>query len=700
MIITSHGFPAVNILHSINNSYKCTDRVYLFSQAEGDCNLYLQKLYWERDLNGQCDPPMFTLPRRNIMLLRQDLADVDRVNPITSVHSTRSLVYNHDGYIIGEHLFNGFHLELYSGSTYDGGDSRVSLPRVPRDFDNLAFYKFLLLQPYFAPHSIRIRIGNRNLISTDLENFDVKTAPALRLRFGEPRQVHAVLFYRTYWGRRIEEVWQWNSRTCGEVNSDKHSLQLLHLPEYSDTYEKIFDLADVQNYTEPGENVPSQDDPTVRPFEHDCEYRGGVPCVVNLDSSVSTKELFFRWTGYLTHFQLLDSPIIQPQYWTLADNEPMEFNWQHLAEKILLASPAMANSIVDFSRVKIESLGDISTGIRFRHPVKAGRENSYGSTDNPYGGIDYYTAEPIGFAMEGYLGDIWRLRGVRANSDAYSSDYEGDHWLYGKNIYEHRNPNGTLAWAERDAGDNLGYVVNKLLLRWYYIPETNMWRSNHTRLSTPDQLRLLVVLPRAELVRGCINPMSNPATFNKPMFTEDGANWGQYVFHPGLYQHYNVPWRVLIEGRADNRSQTPWELMDEFTLEHFSARSHTYFSYPKRVQYIRITVQDWYGSSLMEDMKKDYVYPYAGTDSYRSLSGHYGKYSAVVPSASDLAIYHSQDNLGTLMLSSGYAALRREWERWKADPLRDGQSRTFQSFWKGIYIPPFLFFGDNGEGVQ
>ena len=689
MIITPHGFSAVNILHAVNNSYKCTDRVYMFARAEEDCNLYLQRLYWERELNDTYEAPVFVVPQKNIMLIRQDLADVDRVNPPPNTWQVPTLLYNHDGYAMDDPIFRDFQLVRYSGS----GRSYAVCPTFPNDTESPAFHKFLLIQPYFSPNSVRLRAGNANLIPADLEHFDIQTTPALRLRFGEPRQVHAVLFYRTYWGRQREYVERgWNNWLCEEQDNSNHSIQLLQLPEHSDTYEKMFDLNEVQGYTEPGEGAALNEDITVYPL--DCEYRGGVPCVVNLPSPISAKELFFRWTGYLTHFQLLDSPIITPEYWTLADNEHMEFNWRHLAERILLSNPSLANSIVDFSRVKIESLGDISTGIRFRHPVKAGT-----ASNNPYSSLDYYTAEPVGYDVsDEQLGDIWRLRGVRPNPNPdYSSDYS-THWLYGTNIYEHRNPNGSLAWVERDAGDNMGYVINKLLMRWYYDAETNTWRSNYTRRSTAEQLRLLVVLPRAELVRGCINPMSNPATFNKPAFLQNPEAFDppQYRFNLGLYQDYNVPWRVLIEGRADDRTRTPWELMDEFTLEHFSARAHTYFSYPRHVRYIRITIQDWYGNSLMEDMKKDYVYPMFDTD-YRPLVGHYGKHSASAPPARDLVLHDSQDNISTLMERSDRVGLRQMWEEWRNDPLREGQNRTFQSLWKGIYIPPFLFFGDNGE---
>ena len=35
----------------------------------------------------------------------------------------------------------------------------------------------------------------------------------------------------------------------------------------------------------------------------------------------------------MTHFQLLDAPIIRPQSWTLADNPDMTFDWYYLVDK-------------------------------------------------------------------------------------------------------------------------------------------------------------------------------------------------------------------------------------------------------------------------------------------------------------------------------------------------------------------------------
>jgi len=86
----------------------------------------------------------------------------------------------------------------------------------------------------------------------------------------------------------------------------------------------------------------------------------------------------------------------------------------------------------------------------------------------------------------------------------------------------------------------------------------------------------------------------------------------------------------------------------------------------------------------MDDMKSDYVYNDPGTQ-HKTTLGHYGKYSAVEPDARSLVLHHSPHNIGTMMESGDYTALQAEWQMWK--------DRTIQSLWKGIYIPPLLFFG-------
>jgi hypothetical protein len=170
----------------------------------------------------------------------------------------------------------------------------------------------------------------------------------------------------------------------------------------------------------------------------------------------------------------------------------------------------------------------------------------------------------------------------------------------------------------------------------------------------------------------------------------------RFQFYPGLYEEYLVPWHVLIEGRKDDHPLTKWELMDEYTLEHFSARAHVYFSYPRQVKFIRITVQDWYGSTMMEDIRKDWFYPFPNGD--RNVAGdHWGEYSNLyanrtVRMGNNYTVGRCLDELPVMPVSGttpDFRGAREEWQKWR--------QRTIQSLWKEIYIPPFLFFGDNGE---
>ncbi|MCL2005073.1 MAG: hypothetical protein FWG73_02810 [Planctomycetaceae bacterium] len=88
MIISPEGLAITNVLHAVNNSYKCTNRVYMFSQTEEDCNLYIKKLYWERDPESDYEAPVFPFPRDSIMLIRQDLTSI-----LANAHmSTRAIL--------------------------------------------------------------------------------------------------------------------------------------------------------------------------------------------------------------------------------------------------------------------------------------------------------------------------------------------------------------------------------------------------------------------------------------------------------------------------------------------------------------------------------------------------------------------------------------------------------------------------------
>ena len=176
-----------------------------------------------------------------------------------------------------------------------------------------------------------------------------------------------------------------------------------------------------------------------------------------------------------------------------------------------------------------------------------------------------------------------------------------------------------------------------------------------------------------------------------------------FRFDPGVYEDYLVPHRVLIEGRADNNAKTKWELMDEFTLEHFSARAYEYFSYPRYVKYIRITIQDWYGNTLLDDMRNDYFHFFSGETWQNPVAGrHYNAHSSiyanyVVRRGDDYTIGRCLDELPTTPIfltwsntaEANFLPAREEWQKWK--------NRTIQSLWKSVYIPPFVFFGDNGE---
>jgi hypothetical protein len=198
--------------------------------------------------------------------------------------------------------------------------------------------------------------------------------------------------------------------------------------------------------------------------------------------------------------------------------------------------------------------------------------------------------------------------------------------------------------------------------------------------------------------------MSVPATSNKPVFWAN-TQINNFRFYPGLYDDYLVPGRVLIEGRRDMQPLTPWELMDEYTLEHFSARAHVYFSYPREVRFIRITVQDWYGTTLMSDMRKDwFMVSHADVNALeRRRADHWGVHSSThafraTVLGQDYTVGRCMDEL-VMTPTVGVASItpivpdflnaRLEWAKWNA--------RTMQSIWKQIYIPPFLFFAPNGE---
>jgi hypothetical protein len=108
--------------------------------------------------------------------------------------------------------------------------------------------------------------------------------------------------------------------------------------------------------------------------------------------------------------------------------------------------------------------------------------------------------------------------------------------------------------------------------------------------------------------------------------------------------------------------------------------------YPRHVKFIRITIQDWYGNTFLEDMRDDFIYQQAGL---QQAGMHYDRYSAVAPHAFDIVCRGDKGNIGSFLKDPlmEYDGLRAEWILWG--------ERTIQSIWKGIYIPPFLFFGNN-----
>ena len=170
-----------------------------------------------------------------------------------------------------------------------------------------------------------------------------------------------------------------------------------------------------------------------------------------------------------------------------------------------------------------------------------------------------------------------------------------------------------------------------------------------------------------------------------------------FKFDPKLFDEYLVPWHILVEGRRDDKPVTKWEFMDEFTLEHFSARAHAYFSYPKEVKFIRLTIQDWYGTTLMDDVRKDWFYPMPSGSGESPPSYHWGEYSHLyaghtVRKGYDYTVGRCLDESPMTQVQGmtlDFQAAHEEWKQWKA--------KVMQSLWKSIYIPPFLFFGANGE---
>ena len=621
MIISPNALTTVNVLHAVNNSYKCTDQVYLLSRSKDDCNLYLRRLYWERDPNDTYIPPDFSTSKQGILLIRDDLVSAECLEecptPTSDNVVNRAFVrHNQNGYCFGGEIIDSVIRQTTAGVLPLLRPTGVS-PSNAEDLHELSWFR--LTRPYIQNRDLRMFISFfSNLINTaltvdNLRDLDILTAYAQRLQFGDERKVCAVLYYKP----------------AGTV------VQLMTLPQFSGTYDLVFDDRTAKDYKEPS--------------------GVSVPCFVNLDRPVTAKELFLRWTGNLSHIQVLDTPIIRYGSWEFADEST--FDWDFLAERstyVPLYGPDESGTTdAPDTTIKYGFTGGLETGIRFEHPLD----------DSLYSGLNYYSSFEVS-------SDVWELRNFQCNPTS----------AYRANLEEHIIPKDTdgteLSWVIRPTDDNRAYMANKSLLHGYHSWETGGWRSNHRQPSTPNQLRFLVTFPQVQFIRGCFNPVSDVAvTEGKPYFYKEGSI---YRFEPGLYGNYLVPWHVLIEGRPDLKFKTKFQLIDEYTLEHFRADTHTHFSYQMPVKQLRITVQDWYGTTLLDDLKSDYI--------YMKGNWHYGEYSALEPHACNVVCGRSSDNVGTFLNNPDpkYDSLRAEWDLWKR--------RTIQSIWKGIYIPPFVFF--------
>ena len=733
MIISPSPRPTTNVLRVINNAYKCVDLVYMLSQSQDDCNLWLQRLYWERDPEDDFVAPNFVPRTRTLMLIRDDLAGVD---PDSGLEVTTHLrvpfrLFEQAGYGIKGELLPP-QPEWRRTAVPEVSPSSSFVVSSSDDPSIEAYWKWGLTRSYFPPHMLRLRIartdqwGTQQLVTAaNLLNYSVSESTVVRFQFGEERKVHAVLFYRPRNGF-IGETFN-----DGYASGDSRELQLLSLQGYADEYSVLFSTATSPDFKEfEAELLTERHLTDTSPR---LSYSGGIPHVINLETPTTEKELFLRWTGQLTHFQVLDSPIIKTSGWYLSEHPDMKYEWPFLADRY---PERLDHPDFDNGRQEFDFIGDFSTGIRFRSPrMPPVSEQPVSDWDgegdwcrfvceHPYLSVNPYTAVCEWFSVGDNeietkdIGDIWLLEDFGWHQRVAYCDrfcdgtYDYETWSREGRGLPRFDPNefnqNIDFWVDdfegvrryfslRAVGDNKYYVANKHLLKWYFTPETNTWKSNHTRASTEEQLRFIITLPEVQLVRGCINPMSVPAIWNKPMFVADFGTGlrSRFQFNPNLYDNYIVPWRVLIEGRRDMNPRTPWELMDEYPLEHFSTRAHVYFSYPRRVRFIRITVQDWYGTTLMEDVRNDWFYP----ASIGEYGEHWGAYSGihanhVVRRGRDYTVGRCMDELvttplGSLTLSHDFSEARIEWQKWRA--------KTMQSLWKSIYIPPFLFFGENGE---
>jgi len=743
MIISPTPRTTINILHATNNAYKCVDLAYMFSQTEEDCNLWVQKLFWERDEDDPFEAPNFSPRTRNLMLIRDDLAGIDpESNEGIDVPYLPFILSNFGGYTIGGESTPVFLNETELNNLWYRKASPIltCFPPWSEEFVRPsvevlnAFWKWGMTRSYFPLHTCRmiptVKKGGSGYdylevtgARDDMNDFNIITSRVIRLSFGDKRQIHAMLLYRPRDGFFND----WHETEKGTFyigyspyqcpgKLEQREVQLLNVSEFSGDYNLLFSYTGnaepPEEVTEKRWDVPSQN----------CGvpvYDGGVPVIVSLESPVSEREVFLRWTGHLTYIQLLDSPIIPIKEWTMPEFPDMTYMWQFEADRLIAEDPSLLlDPDAKPGKQDFEFIGDFSTGIRFVHPCKPLEEYRRlpisGEDwrdpwqpfieEHPYMGIDYYSARCEWFGIgedetKKGQGDIWLLEdfGRHKILDNTVLIYDVDRFNPSINDWVEGEGINKRYLSLRDVGDNKYYEANKALLKWYYDPYTNTWKSNFGRPSTEDQLRFLIDLGEPQLVRGCLHPMSVPATWNKPVFwTNTYVN--TFQFYPGLFEDYIVPGRVLIEGKPDLNPLTPWELLDEYSLQYFAADAHVYFSYPRRARIIRITIQDWYGTTLMDDVRNDWFY-YGSKEWWGGARvDHWGEYSNVyanrtVRLGSDYTVGRCIDELVTTRLVNGitpdFLGARIEWAKWKA--------RTIPSLWKQIYWPPMIFFGNNGE---
>jgi len=923
MIISPAAFQTVNVLHGVHNAFKCTDEVYMFSQSEEDCHLYVQKSYWGRDPRDDFVAPNFVEYRDNLFIIRPDLVgypkdsmwEGDIISTDTSSQSgsgDSGWWGSGDGVIdLGRRGYGGplvaFDREGYRfGAGLDPVPVRVGQYRMVLPPNNLGplpafrhesqtvssqglLWWFLMTQSYFLPQSLRLMkcpdpavdctyqrwipntqtwFPNRFMPYHAAPNFsNIKScglswmdAIAPSIKFGDERVVHAILLYRPHEGvlpGTTYTCWSWGSWTVhwmpetwpgntpdGGRDEEFKNIQLLGAPEYSERYNVLFDLSE-RRY-----RGPDKADQRLivggTEAEFGGSYIGGTPEIIRLQYPLSLRELYLRWTGSLSHFQLIDSPLLEISDWYLSEFPENKYRWQREEAREIARNPAnllqegrcygvdcdeedhleaAANfdPFAELGLMDFEYTGDFERGITFAHPCDRARWSEYSyaqnrferpevkdgnptgnveftytpSRLNPYAGVDYYAAKceqwvTASESERATTGDVWsflnllegyfvrvhngwswgseeyRLKGRpicpydAANADLFPTRVLINWWqtLPFEDVYGAWDANAyddCLAHTSemvhdrmrtvhiRDVSDNRLYEMNKALLKWYYNYEDNSWKTNATRHSTSDQLRFIVELRAPREVIGVINPMSNPATFNRPTFfgeqsrmydtQKTGLRTSNFLIHPGLFEHYNAPYKVLLESKLTDSPQEQWALMDEYTLDLFSTRAHTYLSYPRRAKYIRITIQEWYNTAaLLSDLKKSYfqtqnkfsrgyggtlfeshnqcspsdwsettpvdhgrVNPLAGRDlgEYTSAFGRstitggeewtIGRLLDNPPDWSDTT-NHLPD-IKNIDMPNFLEGAREEYERW--------ERLTLPSLWKAIYIPPFIFFGDN-----